>query len=293
MNVMIQTVNSGEPVERAFMARSGEHKLKARLFCPVSRPRAVVIVNAATGVRQRFYRPFAEWLAATQGLAAVTYDYRDFGESAVTHPRAATATMADWAVKDPQAIRAEVQRQLPGTPVWHMGHSLGGLGIAFQQGVSQIDRVITVASGPVHFWDHPWHYKPVALAFWYALGPLATTLMGFMPGRGLRVGPDLPASVYWQWRRWCTAPGFFAGDFGKSLPYPDWTGVSCPVRMVVAKDDALVPPASVWRSFAFYPEASKSQKVLHPAAYGLSKLGHIGVFAPENAACWPDIIGLD
>ena len=291
MNVRIETVQTGQPIKQEIEIRSGVHRLAARLYHPTGKPRAVVIINGATGVRQRYYEAFATWLAVERGLACVTYDYRDFGESLKRDLKSSQATMVDWAVHDPIAVRDHVWSLLPGVPIWHLGHSIGGMGLPFQDGVSGLGRVITVASGPVHLRDHPWPYRALAGAFWYGPAPLATKLLGYLPGRKLRVGPDLPSGVYWQWRKWCTTRGFFAGDIGDVLPYPDWTAVECPVRIVVASDDDLVPPKAVWRTMDFYRDAVVTQKVLKPEAYGVDAIGHVGVFAEECRACWGDVIG--
>jgi predicted alpha/beta hydrolase len=120
---------------------------------------------------------------------------------------------------------------------------------------------------------------------------LATWALGYLPGRALRVGPDLPKGVYWQWRKWCTSRGFFVGDIGDALPYPDWNAISCPVRIVVAADDDLVPPKAVWRTMDFYRDAVITQKTLKPEAYGLGEIGHVGMFAEDARACWGDILG--
>ncbi|WP_299304089.1 hypothetical protein [uncultured Litoreibacter sp.] len=291
MNVRIETVQIGQPIKQEIEIRSGVHRLAGRLFHPTGTPKAVVIINAATGVRQRYYEAFATWLAVERGLACVTYDYRDFGESQSGALRSSRATMVDWAVHDPIAVRDHIWSLLPGLPIWHLGHSIGGMGLAFQDGVSGLERVITVASGPVHLRDHPWPYRALAAAFWYGPAPLATRLLGYLPGRKLGVGPDLPSGVYWQWRKWCTTQGFFAGDIGAALPYPDYNAVGCPVRIVAAADDKLVPPKAVWRTMDFYREAVVTQKVLKPDAFGLQSIGHIEVFAEENQACWANVLG--
>ncbi len=291
MNAMIQTVDAGRPVQQEIRINSGEHALSARLFRPLGKPRAVVIINGATGVRQRYYAAFATWLAVERGLACVTYDYRDFGASQAGPLRSSRATMADWCVHDPAAVRDHVWSLLPGVPIWHLGHSVGGMGLAFQDGASRLDRVITVASGPVHLRDHPWPYRALAAAFWYGPAPLATRVMGYLPGHALRVGPDLPKGVYWQWRKWCTTRGFFMGDVGETLPYPDWNAVTCPVRVVAVADDDLVPPRAVWRSMGFFRNAVVTQKVLKPARYGLGEIGHVGMFAESARACWDDVLG--
>jgi len=40
--------------------------------------------------------------------------------------------------------------------------------------------------------------------FWFVFVPILTPLLGYFPGKRLRMVGDLPAGVAWQWRRWCT-----------------------------------------------------------------------------------------
>ena len=96
MNVNIRTFENGTALTQKIEVTSGAHKLAATLFHPASTPRAVIILNGATGVRQRYYSDFARWLATEQDLACLTYDYRDFGASLRGNLRQARATMVDW-----------------------------------------------------------------------------------------------------------------------------------------------------------------------------------------------------
>lgn len=274
--------------ERVF--HSGGHKLRGRLYHPVGAPRAVAVLHGATGVPHRFYADFAKWLAATQDIACLTYDYRDFGASARGPMNASTATMADWGVHDQQVARDHLRNAFPDVPLWVIGHSLGGLMLPFQKDLDQIDRVITVASGPAHVTAHPFPYRFYAAAYWYLAGPLATFLAGYMPGKSLRFGNDIPAGVFWQWRRWCTSRGFFANEIGDGLPMADWTGLKAPLKVVAIKDDVLIPPANVWRLMSFYPAAPTTQLVIDPPTYELDRIGHIAPFSAKNSAIWPDLI---
>lgn len=269
---------------------SGGHKLRGKLFLTHQFPRAVAVLNPATGVEQRYYAEFARWLAETQNIACMTYDYRDSGASARGHARASRATMADWGIHDQQAARDHLRTMFPGTPLWVIGHSLGGLLLSFQTDLDQIDRVISVASGPVHLSDHPYPYKFVVAAFWFLTAPPLAALLGYVPGTRMGFGFDLPAGVFWQWRRWCTSRGFFATDLGHRLPMPDWNGLKARFKVVAIKDDVMVPPAAVWRLMSFYPAALKKQLVIDPDHYGLRQIGHIGPFAPRNKAIWSDLI---
>jgi len=269
---------------------SGVHSLRGKLFRPADEPEAIVLLNGATGVPARFYRAFALWLAAEKKFACLTYDYRDFGASAKQGLRASKATMVDWGVHDQQAARDFATSQFPDVPVWIIGHSLGALCLPFQQRLDQISRVIAVASGPVHVREHPWPYQILARLFWFGHAPLATLVAGYLPGKMLGLGADLPAGVYWQWRRWCTRTDFFAREFGSRLPLPDWTGIKANMKLVAIADDMMMPPASVWKLMEFYPAAKKEQLVLRPEEFGLSKLGHLKAFAEKNRAVWNAIL---
>ncbi len=269
---------------------SGGYKLRGRLYLTATPPKAVAVLHGATGVPQRYYADFAGWLATTQNIACMTYDYRDFGASARGPMKASKATMADWGVHDQQVARDHLRCMFPHLPLWVIGHSLGGMLLSFQTDLDRIDRVIAVASGPAHVMDHPFPYRLTAAAYWYLMGPPATAVAGYMPGKRLRFGSNIPSGVFWQWRRWCTSRSSFARDIGYTLPMPDWNGLKAPMKFVAMKDDVMVPPAVVWRLMQFYQGAAKTQLVVDPTRYGLRDIGHIGPFAAKNQAIWPDLI---
>jgi predicted alpha/beta hydrolase len=259
-----------------------------RVCRPAGRPRAAVVLHGAVGVPMGFYRGFAEWLAA-QGFACLTHDYRDFGASACGPMRASRATLADWGIADQAEALVAVRRAVPGVPVWVIGHSLGGLMLGFQAGMAGVARVITVASGPVHLSDHPWPYRALAAFFWYGV-PGVVAALGYLPGRLVGFGSDLPAGVYWQWRRWCLNRGSVLAEAGRTLPMPDMGLVRAPMTVIAVADDAMVPPAAVWRLMALHGQAVKRQRVLRAADFGLARIGHLGAFARRNSVVWPQII---
>lgn len=281
---------TAKPKRVLFKAADGP-ELVGTLFRPAQAPRAVVVLSSATGVPQGFYAHFARWAAQECGLAVLTYDYRATGLSATTSMRTARADMIDWGQSDPQAARAAARREFPGVPIWAMGHSLGGMLVPMQADRTDLARVITVASGMAHVRDHPWPYRATALAFWYAIGPIATTLMGYLPGRRIGFGSDLPAAAYWQWRRWCTRDGAFLPDVGTRLPTPEWGAGDAPVHMVSLRDDELVPTKCVRRLAEVYVGGDVDVIEIDPAALGMGKVGHLGMFARRNQALWPTLLG--
>ncbi len=263
-------------------------QLVGTVFRPAGVPKAAIVIHGAVGVRAGFYRGFATWLAS-QGYACLTYDYRDFGASARGPVRASKASLADWGLRDQPAALAALRNHVPGVPVWVIGHSLGGtmLGFAPMAGVA---RVITVGSGLITIGDHPWPYRALAAWFWYGAPRLMTAVMGYLPGRSIGFGADLPGGVYRQWRRWCLRPGFWLSDVGRTLPAPDAASVTAAMKIVAVADDDVVPAAAVWRTMALYPQATKRQMVLRPGDFGLRKIGHIGAFARANQVVWPALI---
>ncbi len=282
--------NATDPTPRTIRIEAEGAALSGTLYRPAGRARAAVVIHGATGVPQRFYDAFAEWLAREREVLVLTYDYRDFGASRTGPARASKATMADWGMRDQQAAFDTLARLAPSLPLKVIGHSLGGLLLPFHDNAHGIDGAVLVASGPARHPDHPWPYRAAALAFWFGHAPLATALLGYLPGRALGFGADLPKGVYWQWRRWCTGRGPYGGDVGRALPEPAHR-VTAPVRFVAVADDQVIPPEVVWRLMQLYPNAPKAQHVLRPERHGLRKVGHLGAFARANAAAWPALIG--
>ncbi len=275
------------PFERTVNFRSDIATLSGTLFVPGRPPKSAIVLHGATGVPHRFYAAFARWLAG-QGYAVLTYDYRGFGAS---HGARASATMAVWGLGDQSAAQALMEREFPAAPFWIIGHSFGALMLPFQPGAQRVKRLIAVASGPVHFSDHPIRMKAGAVLLWHVLGPMSVALTGKLSGRILGGTSDVPAGVFWQWRRWCTTRGFHLGDVGKALPVPDFAGFRGKARTVAISDDDMVPPAAVWRLMQLYPKAQHEQHVVTPRDLGLKRIGHIAAFHPRNSAAWPGILG--
>ncbi|KIC23417.1 MULTISPECIES: alpha/beta hydrolase family protein [unclassified Leisingera] len=269
---------------------AGDAALAGRLYHPAGPARAAVVLNGATGVPQGYYRHFARWLAAERQMACLTYDYRDFGASARMHPRRSQATMGDWALADQPAARTEMQRHYAGVPMYVIGHSLGAMLMPLQEGLTDVARMIVVAGGLVHHHDHPWPYRALALAFWFGHVPALVRALGYLPGRAVGVGADLPAGVYWQWRRWCTTPGSYLPETGTTLPQPRWAETGIPVDLFAMADDDVVPPPAVWRLSDAYGDVPQRRIVLDPQQAGVQKIGHLGAFARANAALWPRLL---
>ncbi len=264
-------------------------RLAGMLTQPPDTPQGRILVAGATGVPQRFYRHFAAWLAMEHRQSVLTFDYSGFGASARTLTRDCTATMVDWGLRDVSAALGALQAYTVSGPTVLIGHSLGGLLLSRMPGLLGVDKIICVASGPVHLGDHPWPYRALATSFWYGHGPLMVRALGYLPGRLSGFGTDLPASVYWQWRKWCIRKGSFATD--DSVPAAAEPAFCGHARFVASADDPMVPPAAVWRLMKEHPAAWHSQATLQPSVANIRTIGHLRMFSPEGRSLWPQILG--
>ena len=268
------------------------HRLAGSLHLPPVAPRRAIALHGATGVPQGYYGPLARWLAAHRDAAVLTYDYRDFGRSATRRPRDSTASMADWGVADQGAALDLVCARFPDLPIEVVGHSLGGQYLPWHACASRVERLVALCSGPAHWLAHPPRFMPRVVFFWFLGGPLATALAGYLPGRLLGLGVDLPRNVYRQWRRWCLSPDFNRRDWGAALPEPELGAFRGELVLVAVADDEFVPPARVARLAASYPAAARVRRVeVRPDELGLARIGHMKLASARCAGAWPALFG--
>jgi predicted alpha/beta hydrolase len=280
------TLASGTAEEVRFKTADGR-TLAGRLHHPAGAPRYAVVLHGGAGFPARFYQDFAAWLSEAHRAAVLTYDYRDFGWSLRQPLQHSTACISDWGIKDQSAALSYLLRRFPNLPPRVLGHSLGGQWLAFHDDVHRIARAVAVASGPGYWLDHPWPMLPRVLAFWWLLGPLATGAAGYLPGRAIGLGADLPAGVYWEWRRLCLMRGLHRSGWGSTYPHPRIEDARFKLTLVPIVDDTLIAPHMVRKLPAFYPHAEISETLLDPARLGLKHIGHGGAFLARNKACWP------
>jgi predicted alpha/beta hydrolase len=287
MDVSLVSACQDVAVENVSFETKDGRALTGRLHRPVPAPELAVVLHGGAGFPARFYQDFAKWLSASRCAAVLTYDYRDFGWSLRRPLAKSDARLRDWAITDQSAALSYVIKRFPSLPPRVVGHSLGGQWLAFHDDVSRIDRVAAVASGPGYWRDHPWSMQPSVIAFWWLVGPLATRATGYLPGRVLGLGADIPADVYWEWRKLCLRRDYHRSEWGRDYPQPRLDEARFHLILVPIADDALIAPHMARKLPSFYPRAPFSETLIDPAKLGLRKIGHGGAFASRNRACWP------
>ena len=117
------------------------HVISASFFRPMGEAKASVLIVSAMGTSQKYYAPFAAWLAL-QGFLVATFDYSGTGLSRQVDLRELKVNIVDWAQFDCHAMVNAISTEAPDRPLYWLGHSLGGQILGF---VPNRDRVAKAA----------------------------------------------------------------------------------------------------------------------------------------------------
>jgi len=250
-----------------------------------SQARALVLIHPATAVTQGFYAAFADYLHS-RGFSVITYDYRGTGRSRGGSLRDCDVSMADWMELDVGAVTAWAAARFPGLSLLAVGHSVGGHAIALASGTVLLRAGVLVAchAGVTATIQAPRE----RLRVWCVmrlLAPLLCALFGYMPGRRLGLGEDLPAAVMLQWSRWSRLPHYFYDDPAMHAKARAAT-VAIPLLALGLDDDPWANPHAMDLLLAPLINAAIERRQCHPDAH---PIGHMGFFRKRSAALWPAV----
>jgi predicted alpha/beta hydrolase len=259
------------------------------LWLPDGAPRVVVLLHPATATPERYYAAFAAYLAEN-GCAVVTYDYRGTGRSGA--PRANRGLrMRDWMSQDVPAVTEWIGTHLPDVPRVAVGHSLGGHALALNHGTAALRAFVTVSShaGVTRAIPSGGERRRVALVL-DVLGPALVRILGYMPGRRLGLGEDIPAGAMLEWGRWSRTPGYFFDD-----PTMDAVGraaqVALPVLAIGASDDPWATPRQIEAITSRLTSATVERRTYTPTDLGVARVGHHGLLRRGvGERAWPTLL---
>jgi predicted alpha/beta hydrolase len=250
--------------------------LSATRFIPEKANGKVILINSATGVKQKYYSDFASFLA-NEGFYVYTYDYRGIGGSKPQSLRKFSASMKDWGIFDYPSILKNITQSHPGSRVVVVGHSVGGQLVGFSSISSRADAVVMIAS-QTPFWKHyPGFWMSTKLyILWYVAIPFLTWMAGYFPSSKLGLFEDLPAAVARQWARWAKSPNYIFDE----LPDMEskFSELQQPALMVSISDDDLAPSDAVCDLMKRYPGLKWSHWQIKPEDILQKKIGHFGFF---------------
>jgi len=264
--------------------------LAARLYRDAGPTKGAVLIGGAMGVRQDYYAPFAQWLAA-QGYAVMSFDYRGMGDSRRGSLRGFDADLFDWARDYDTAIDA-LRERVPAAPLYLIGHSLGAQLPGLLRNRAHIAGMVSVAAGSGYWRDNAPQLKRIVLYFWHVLVPIATAVCGYFPGKRIGKVGDLPRGVILQWRRWCLDPRYHVGAEGAAVR-EQFEQVRFPVVALSITDDELMTERGTRVLVDCYPNAPRRIERVAPVDVSAKRIGHFGFFRDQfQSSLWARSVAL-
>jgi predicted alpha/beta hydrolase len=255
-------------------------------FVPTTWNGKVVLINSATGVKQRYYSDFALWLSE-QGFRVFTYDYRGIGNSKPASLRGFVAYMHEWGILDYHAVLKHLFAGYPEAQFTVIGHSVGGQLIGMSPLSENVDKIVMIGA-QTPFWKN-FPMRKTMFTFWYFMIPLFTKLFGYFPATKLRLFEDLPAEVALEWARWAKHENFIFDD----LPFMKdrFSAIHQTALMVSFSDDELAPIAAVEDLKRHYKNLKWDHWRLKPEDILQNEIGHFGFFKKKfSRALWGETL---
>lgn len=237
--------------------------------------KTVLIIVSATGVKQEFYRKFAEYISS-DGIAVITFDYHGIGSSLNVPIQSINVTAAEWGSNDLDAVIQWAIAQFPHAGISILGHSIGGQLIGLAPSSTAVKRIILVAAQTGYWKYWPGFRKYLMWLNWYLLFPVLTRLFGYLPSKKFSGMENLPAGVALQWSNWCRKRNYLFDDISPEEQY--FHKISATIVVVSIHNDPLAPASAVdWLAQKY---RSKVLKTLHlkPENRQVASIGHFGLF---------------
>jgi len=250
-------------------------------------PLGVVLIHPATAVPEALYTAFAAYLVS-RGFTVLSYDYRGIGGSRHGSLKGFKVRMRDWADLDAEAVTLWARKRFS-APLMAVGHSFGGHAIGLCPSSRHLEAAVFIAShaGSLHVIRGRAERLRVA-ALLKVAGPVLCKLIGFMPGKALGLGEDLPCGVIHEWRRWITMDRYFFDDPGMDAK-ARFALPRMPVLAIGFDDDPWATPSGIDLLISHLTGCEVERRQVTPAQAGAS-IGHMGFFRRKHRAfLWSEV----
>lgn len=272
-------------VEQISIPAKDNYPLTASLFHPDGDCKTIVQIHSGTGIPQKLYAHFAAFLASN-GITAISFDYRGVAESAPDTLKGFQAEVLDWGKLDMTGVFDWVIENYPEHKKIIVGHSMGGQLVGLMENHKFIDQLFLIASSTGYWRDMSSPYKWLPAFFWYFLIPLQLRVYGYVNAMKVRQGENLPKGVAQQWREWCLRPDYFEPDLEDKMQPHYFNDIDIPIKAIRVSDDPLANDITSSKLLKYYGNAQIEVEVLEPEAYELDKIGHTGFFSRKMKSRW-------
>lgn len=239
---------------------SSGYAVPVRWF-PAEQPRASIVFMPALGVAARFYLLLAENLHDA-GFNVLLMELRGQGDSSLRASRRVDFGFREALDEDLPAAMDWVLGKAAGTPLYLMGHSLGGHYAAITAGrlADRVDGVIVAACGSP--WMQAFHGKTgLQIRLLCRMIPLLNAAFGYYPGHRVGFGGREARTLMNDWLDLARTNVYSARgmdeDFDAAIGR--YTGPVLSLRMA---DDPFAPEAAMAAVTDKFHQATVSRHVI-------------------------------
>ena len=246
---------------------------KITVFPALNERAPIVICMPAMGVKARFYEPLAHNFVK-EGLNVITADLRGHGESGIRPGRTSDFGYGDMVVYDWPCIMDQADKHFPDSPKIILGHSLGGQlsTLYLSENPDKAAGFVLITAPSLYYrdWPFPRDLRILLMTHTFAL---VAGILGYHPGRKLRVGGTEARRLIYDWAR-ITRKGRY-DMIRKGVDYEKLSAnLEMPVLAISFSDDGFAPKPAADRLCRRMPLAELTRWHLTPGDLGCSSMGH-------------------
>lgn len=261
-----------------------QYHITATIFEPIIPASKLLLVNAATGVKQQTYYDFAEYFSR-QGFTVITYDYRGVSMSKPRKMKGFFANMRVWGTMDFKTITSYIKTHYPHHQKYVVGHSVGALILGMNKESEIFDKLCFVATQNT-YWKH---LKPkVKLMSVLGFGlyqPIATRLKGYFETHLVNLGESLPKGVSDDWRTLIMHPKSINKLLEKT---PNCSrDLTQEVLYLHMEDDEWITEKGMKLLMKHtYPQMKPTYRTIKVSESNGEAIGHINFFRKKHQSLW-------
>jgi predicted alpha/beta hydrolase len=260
-------------------------KIRARVYVPEEEAKGVIVISPSATVTQEFYFDIACFFRE-HNFAVISFDFRGTGDSAPLALKGFEASLANWALQDTDAVLRHTKNQFPKHELIFLGHGIGGEITGLAPASQFINRIILVGSGLSCS-----RVRRLKERVWIDVIKnfikLTSWLLGYFPGKGLRVLTNLPKGVVYEWIDWCDNENGLFDDFSDH----NYRRLEIPLLAFSFSDDWRSQERGVQALLEHFGSAFITWHHVNPKQLNKRRIGHSGFFkARFEKIFWEQIL---
>ncbi|NER15301.1 alpha/beta fold hydrolase [Leptobacterium flavescens] len=254
------------------------HEIHVSSFGPAGEePKGIIVISSATGVLQKYYAKFAQFLSHHQ-YRVYTFDYYGIGNSSsdIRDLKKNDLSIQQWGSNDQASVLKMAKERSPSTPLTLITHSIGGQILGFNPSYHLLDKIVMVSPQSGYWRYYEGLHYPKMWLFWNAMIPVLTPLYGYFPAKKLGLFENLPKKMVYEWAKWGRHKEYMFGHIDTEKAFFD--KIECPLLVLGFPRDIYAPKAATDWLAGKYENARIDRRHLIPEEMGIDDVRHFGFF---------------